>query len=72
MYNAYVSIVAGEADLIACGGQENMSRAEHTGLIRDAKIANFELKDSILSDGLTCAFEKIHMGETGALKFSRN
>lgn len=65
VYLAYTMIKSGEANVIVCGGQENMSRAEHTAMVRDAKIGNFDLKDSILSDGLTDAFESIHMGETG-------
>lgn len=62
---AYAQIVSGQSEVVVCGGQESMSQAHHTTFCRNAKYGNFELKDSILCDGLTDAFIKKHMGETG-------
>lgn len=63
----YTAIRCGDARVVVCGGQENMSRAEHTTLARETKLGNLDLKDSILHDGLTDAFENLHMGETGRI-----
>lgn len=52
---------------MVCGGQENMSMAEHSVHLRNKKLGNVVLKDSILCDGLTDAFTHLHMGETGDL-----
>ena len=60
------SILLGDNDIVVCGGVENMSTAPY--YTKDArfgaKLGNFELKDSIIHDGLTDAFENYHMGIT--------
>ncbi|MCZ7648163.1 MAG: acetyl-CoA C-acetyltransferase [Planctomycetota bacterium] len=58
------AIRAGDAKVVLAGGAESMSNAPH--LVRRHRTGSpyghgiFE--DSILSDGLECAFEKWHMG----------
>jgi len=60
------AISAGDADLIVAGGTESMSRAPY--ILTDARwgyrMGNGELKDSMLSEGLTCALAGCHMGVT--------
>jgi acetyl-CoA C-acetyltransferase len=55
----------GEARVIVAGGMENMSRAPY--LLRGAreglKFGEAKLDDSMLVDGLWCAFEDCHMGQ---------
>lgn len=67
VYNGYTTVRCREAEVVVCGGQENMSRAEYTTHVRGSKLGNTEFKDTILCDGLTCAFENVHMGETGEI-----
>ena len=57
-------IRSGEASLIVAGGMESMSRAPY--LLPQARsgyrLGNAELVDSLIHDGLWCAFEHHHMG----------
>lgn len=65
--NAIDSIKAGRCHLVAAGGIEMMSQAPFfasSDLRVGKKMGNFELKDSILTDGLTDAFHSYHMGIT--------
>jgi acetyl-CoA C-acetyltransferase len=54
----------GDASVVVAGGMESMSRAPH--LLRGSrdglKYGSFALEDSMLVDGLECAFEHCHMG----------
>lgn len=71
IYNGYNAIRAGEAKVIIAGGQENMTLAEHSIHLRQGKrFGNAELKDTVLTDGLTDAFLEMHMGLTGILFIS--
>ncbi|EMR07460.1 Acetyl-CoA acetyltransferase [Bhargavaea cecembensis DSE10] len=60
------AIKAGDADIIVAGGMENMSQAPH--LLKGArdgfKMGDQKLVDSMISDGLWCAFNDYHMGIT--------
>jgi acetyl-CoA C-acetyltransferase len=59
-------IAAGDADVVVAGGMENMSRAPYlvpTGRF-GARMGSAELIDSMVHDGLTDAFDGIHMGVT--------
>jgi acetyl-CoA C-acetyltransferase len=60
------AIAAGDDDLIVSGGMESMSRAPY--LLKKARwgyrLGNDEVVDSILSEGLTCAMARCHMGVT--------
>jgi acetyl-CoA C-acetyltransferase len=54
----------GEARVVVAGGMENMSRAPYlaTGAREGLKLGDSKLRDSLLLDGLWCAFEDCHMG----------
>ena len=57
-------IQSGEADVVIAGGMESMTKAPH--LLPDAR-AGFRLGDvtavdSLVHDGLWCAFDDVHMG----------
>ena len=57
----------GDTELVVAGGMESMSNAPY--LIPKARegyrLGNGELIDSMINDGLWCAFENYHMGCTG-------
>ncbi len=59
-------IKAGDAELIVAGGMENMSRAPY--LLPQARfgyrLGNGEIQDSVVHDGLWCAIEHHHMGNS--------
>ncbi|MGE7931798.1 acetyl-CoA C-acetyltransferase [Viridibacillus arvi] len=60
------AIIAGDADIIVAGGMENMSQAPH--LLNNARegfrMGNQKVIDSMITDGLWCAFNDYHMGIT--------
>jgi acetyl-CoA C-acetyltransferase len=60
-------ILAGDLELAVAGGMESMSNAPH--LLRQSReglrLGPAELVDSVIHDGLWCAFEHWHMGMTG-------
>ena len=60
------AIVAGDADIIVAGGMENMSQAPY--IMKNAregfKMGDQKIVDSMISDGLWCAFNDYHMGVT--------
>src|SRR5947209_1194342 len=60
------AIRAGDADLIVAGGQESMSRAPHLlfGARTGWKYGDQKAVDAMIHDGLWCAFEDCHMGES--------
>ena len=59
------AIKCGDSNIVIAGGQESMSQAVHFSHLRNGtKLSNTELKDSLLVDGLTDAFDNIHMGIT--------
>jgi len=57
----------GDSEMVVAGGMESMSNAPY--LIPKARegyrLGNGELIDSMVNDGLWCAFENYHMGCTG-------
>jgi len=54
-----------DKQIFIAGGQESMSQAVHFVNLRNGiKFGDATLKDSMVSDGLTDAFERIHMGVT--------
>src|SRR6185436_9846834 len=59
-------IRSGEAQVIVAGGMENMTRGPH--LLPQARagyrLGNGELVDATVHDGLWCAFENHHMGNS--------
>lgn len=60
------AIIAGDAEIIVAGGMENMSQAPF--LLQNAregyKMGDQKVVDSMISDGLWCAFNDYHMGIT--------
>lgn len=60
------AILAGDADIVVAGGMENMSQAPY--LLKGArdgyKMGNQNIIDSLIHDGLWCAFNDYHMGIT--------
>uniref|UniRef100_UPI00403F2A93 acetyl-CoA C-acetyltransferase n=1 Tax=Sporosarcina sp. FSL W8-0480 TaxID=2954701 RepID=UPI00403F2A93 len=60
------AIIAGDADIVVAGGMENMSQAPF--LLKNArdgfKMGDQKVIDSMISDGLWCAFNDYHMGIT--------
>src|SRR5438093_2351706 len=60
------AVRAGDADLIVAGGQESMSRAPHLlfGARTGWKYGDQKAVDAMIHDGLWCAFENCHMGES--------
>lgn len=63
--NGYLSLKSGESNIVVAGGQESMSQAPHTIYLRNGvKMGDSNLVDSLLYDGLTDAFDLIHMGVT--------
>ena len=67
------SIALGDNELIVAGGMESMSNAPY--LLpkgRDGyRMGNGEIVDSMVHDGLWCAFDNWHMGETGEVVCER-
>lgn len=56
------AIRAGEAEVIVAGGMESMSRAPYLLPREPLRIGDRPLIDSMLHDGLTCAFSENSMG----------
>ncbi len=64
IYLADQMIASGDAEIVVAGGMESMSRAPH--LLPEARtgyrIGDGTLVDSMMFDGLTCAFDDCAMG----------
>jgi acetyl-CoA C-acetyltransferase len=60
------SIILGEADVVVCGGVENMSQIPYTmpNLRWGAKMGNKNAEDIMIKDGLWDVFNDVHMGVT--------
>ena len=60
------SILAGDSDIVVCGGTENMSAAPYT--LPDerwgARMSDKKVVDEMIKDGLWDAFNNSHMGTT--------
>jgi len=60
------AILAGQADIVVAGGMESMTNAPY--LLEKVRwgyrMGNGELVDSMIRDGLWCAFNNYHMGIT--------
>lgn len=59
----------GEADFVVAGGMESMSNAPYLmpGARDGFRMGDQKLVDSMVHDGLWCAFENFHMGNTGEI-----
>lgn len=59
------AIATGDARIVVAGGQESMSLSTHAQNLRGGtKMGNLSLVDTMISDGLTDAFNNYHMGIT--------
>src|SRR6186713_3629760 len=60
-------IKLGDIDIAVAGGMESMSNCPYLlPRVRDGlRMGNGELVDSMINDGLWCAFEGVHMGNAG-------
>ena len=55
-------IMLGDADVVAAGGQENMSMSPHVSHLRSGKkMGDLKFVDSMIKDGLWDAFNGYHM-----------
>ncbi|GAB3439494.1 acetyl-CoA C-acetyltransferase [Insolitispirillum peregrinum] len=60
-----MAIASGMADIVIAGGQESMTNAPHCSYLRSGvKMGSTELVDTMIKDGLWCAFNGYHMGTT--------
>jgi len=64
IYLADQMVNAGDADIVVAGGMESMTKAPHLvpGAREGFRIGDAVLVDSMMHDGLTCAFESCAMG----------
>ena len=60
------AIKCGDADVIIAGGQENMSQAPHAlpNSRNGQRMGDWQMTDTMIKDGLWCAFNDYHMGVT--------
>ncbi|MBI5329371.1 MAG: acetyl-CoA C-acetyltransferase [Betaproteobacteria bacterium] len=60
------AVQCGDSGIVIAGGQENMSASPHVlPKSRDGqRMGNWELVDTMIKDGLWCAFNNCHMGIT--------
>jgi acetyl-CoA C-acetyltransferase len=64
IYLADQMIAAGDAEVVVAGGMESMTKAPYflPGARSGYRMGNGELVDSLIHDGLWCAFDAVHMG----------
>ena len=61
----FQAIQLGDAGIVVAGGQESMSQAPHFAHLRNGqKMGDLKFIDSMIKDGLTCAINGYHMGNT--------
>jgi len=60
------SILAGDSDIVVCGGTENMSAAPYTipAARWGARMGNNKIVDTMVNDGLWDVYNNYHMGTT--------
>jgi acetyl-CoA C-acetyltransferase len=64
IYLADQMIAAGDAEVVVAGGMESMTKAPYLlpGARAGYRMGNNEIVDSMINDGLWCAFDAVHMG----------
>ena len=61
----YQAIKLGDSGIVVAGGQESMSQAPHVAHLRNGtKMGDLKMVDTMIKDGLWCAFNGYHMGNT--------
>lgn len=59
------AIKAGDSSIVVAGGQESMSQSTHAAYLRSGqKMGDMKFIDTMIRDGLWCAFNGYHMGNT--------
>lgn len=63
---AWQAISCGDAEIVIAGGQENMSASPHAlpSSREGKKMGDWPMVDTMIKDGLWCAFNDCHMGNT--------
>jgi acetyl-CoA C-acetyltransferase len=63
---AVQAVLTGDAEIVVAGGQENMSLAPHVlpNSRSGQKMGPWTAQDTMVKDGLWCAFNNYHMGRT--------
>ena len=61
------AVATGDIDVAVAGGMESMSNCPYLlPRVREGlRLGNSEIVDSMINDGLWCAFEQCHMGNSG-------
>jgi acetyl-CoA C-acetyltransferase len=64
IYLADQMIQAGDAEVVVAGGMESMTKAPHLlpGARAGYRMGDDKIVDSMVNDGLWCAFDAVHMG----------
>jgi acetyl-CoA C-acetyltransferase len=64
IYLADQMIQAGDAEVVVAGGMESMTQSPYLlpGARSGFRMGNAEVLDSLIQDGLWCAFDAVHMG----------
>ena len=67
------AIATGDIDIAVAGGMESMSNCPYLlPRVREGlRLGNGEVVDSMINDGLWCAFEQCHMGHSGEVVAER-
>lgn len=63
---AYQAVACGDAEIVIAGGQENMTASPHVvpHSRNGQKMGDWKMVDTMIKDGLWCAFNDYHMGNT--------
>ena len=63
---AFQAVACGDAEIVIAGGQENMSASAHVvpNSRNGQKMGDWKMVDTMVKDGLWCAFNNYHMGAT--------
>jgi acetyl-CoA C-acetyltransferase len=71
IYLADQMIQSGDAEVVVAGGMESMTNAPYLlpGARAGMRMGNGEVVDSMIQDGLWCAFDAVHMG-SGTEKYT--
>jgi acetyl-CoA C-acetyltransferase len=71
LYLADQMIQSGDAEVVVAGGMESMTQAPYVlaGARAGYRMGNAEMQDSLIHDGLWCAFDMEHMG-TGTQRYA--
>ena len=63
---AMQAVACGDAEIVMAGGQESMTRSGHVlpGSRDGVRMGDWKMQDTMIVDGLQCAFNGYHMGVT--------